>query len=155
MYAGSFTYTTILSLSLCEVTVDVYTQGKWYFKCVLNSVDVQLKNLRIVSGMKSVFFLIKMMCWHSFSQSLMGSHERPTDASIFPEGIHHISYACSLCFHISGDGKEKSQRLCVHIFFLNDVNNLQPHRNIFWPLSINSLSHCSVEEALRYTCVAV
>lgn len=64
--------------------------------------------------MKIIF--IKMKCRHSSPQSLMDSDKRPTDVSMFPEGIHHISYACSLCFHISGDGKGKSWRLSVHIF---------------------------------------
>lgn len=68
-----------------------------------------LRNREIVSG---IDYFIKMKCWHSFPQSLMGSDKRPTDVSKFPEGIHRISYACSPCFHISGDGK---RRLSVHV----------------------------------------
>jgi len=73
---------------------------------------------------------INMKCCHSCPQFLMGSDKRPGDVSIFPEGMHRISYACSLCFHISGDDKEESCRLNVHVFSLNDVNSLQPLRNI-------------------------
>lgn len=87
-----------------------------------------LRNLRIVSGRNIIF--IKMKCWHSVPLSLMGSHERPTDVSIFPEGIHHISYACSLCFHISGDGKEKPQRLSVHVFFFFFPSMISATRNL-------------------------
>lgn len=104
-------------------------QGKITLNVCKQIINLLHRNLKIVSGMNMIF--IRKKCWHGSPQSLMDSDKRPTNVSMFPEGIHHISYACSLCFHISGDGKGKSWRLSVHIFFLNDVNNLQPLRNIF------------------------
>lgn len=55
--------------------------------------------------------------WHSFAQSSMGSHERSTHVGIFPEPIHHIRNASSLCFYISSEGNDRNSVIsCVFCF---------------------------------------
>lgn len=128
MYADSITYTTVPSQVFCKVAVDIREcTGKEWSKII----NMLLRYLKILL-LGCIILKLKPMVL-VFPQSLMGSDKRPTDVRIFPEGIHHISYACSLCFHISGDGEGKF--VAFKCTPLDDVNNSQPFRNIFWAFS--------------------